>query len=41
MGPLLHLEEDGVRSILDKVGSDTNKCLECEDREPVVRTEPS
>ena len=41
MGPLLRLEEDGVRSILDKVGSDTDKCPQCEDREPVVRIEPS
>ena len=30
---LQHLEENGVRSILDEVGGDTNKHLECEIRE--------
>ena len=33
LSPLLHLEENGVRSILDEVGGDTNKHLECEIRE--------
>ena len=36
LSPLSHLEENGVRSILGEVGSDTDEHLECEVRELVT-----